>query len=211
MALPMKVPDHVRCPAAIHPLAHSPMPPMPDSPTDSSHHRRHGALLILALLALTLVASVDPATLVARQAALADPADVALADGASDLSRPIEIDWRVLGTLDYRSGRVNDVLRRLDGKLVRIPGFIVPLDDFAEEVTEFLLVPYYGACVHVPPPPPNQMVYVKLAGGKRTRMVWWDPVWIEGTLNVTMYKSIYGAAGFRLTGQRVTPYDGPAR
>lgn len=101
---------------------------------------------------------------------------------------------------------MSDALRRLDGKLVRLPGFIVPLDDYAEQVTEFLLVPYFGACVHVPPPPPNQMVYVAMGKGKRTRPSWWEPVWIEGTMQVVTVKSIYGAASFRITGQRVTPY-----
>ena len=54
----------------------------------------------------------------------------------------------------------------LDGLAVRIPGFIVPLDmDEEQRVTELFLVPYYGACLHMPPPPPNQMIYAKLERG----------------------------------------------
>ncbi len=52
------------------------------------------------------------------------------------------------------------VVEELNNKKIRIPGFMVPLVMTAEGVTSFILVPYMGACVHVPPPPPNQMVFV---------------------------------------------------
>ena len=52
------------------------------------------------------------------------------------------------------------VVDTFDGKRVKIPGFVVPLEGTAELTTEFLLVPYFGACIHVPPPPSNQIVYV---------------------------------------------------
>ncbi len=55
------------------------------------------------------------------------------------------------------------VVRELDGQRVKIPGFVVPLEsDEGGKMTEFFLVPYFGACIHVPPPPPNQIVYVTL-------------------------------------------------
>ncbi len=117
----------------------------------------------------------------------------------------IAVDWGVLATLDYRSGKVSDTLRALHGKQVRIPGFIVPLEDFQEEAKEFLLVPYFGACVRYPPPPPNQLVYAKMSGGK-TKLSWFEPVWIEGTLHVTKVDSPYGAAGFRMSVSRIAPY-----
>jgi uncharacterized protein len=126
-----------------------------------------------------------------------------------DLTRPVEITWSALGGLDYRSGRVSATLRRLDGQLVKLPGYIVPLEDDAQMITEFLLVPYFGACVHYPPPPPNQMVHVEMVPGAQTRMDWWRPVWIEGTLQIQNYDSPYGVAGFKLTGQRVVPYTPP--
>ena len=54
------------------------------------------------------------------------------------------------------------IVPKLDGQYIRLAGFIVPLNfDFdTETFSEFLLVPYYGACIHVPPPPSNQVVYV---------------------------------------------------
>ncbi len=121
-------------------------------------------------------------------------------------AEPVTIDWKVLGGLNYLTGEKTEALKKIDGQQVRVPGFIVPLDDFAEEVTEFLLVPYFGACVHVPPPPPNQMVYIKMKGGKKHKIGWWDPVYIEGTLSIEQYDSVFGAAGFQMEAVKVTEY-----
>ena len=117
----------------------------------------------------------------------------------------ITIDWRVLRTLDFRSGKHSDTLRFLEKRRVRIAGFIVPLEDFQERAKEFLLVPSFGQCVHLPPPPPNQMVHVTV--NRTIPISWRDPVWIEGTLQVIKYESVYGAAGFRMRVDRVTAYE----
>jgi hypothetical protein len=122
---------------------------------------------------------------------------------------PTEVDWRLLSTLDYRSGEASEELTALVGTTVKVPGFIVPLEDWAATVSEFLLVPYFGACVHTPPPPPNQLVYVKMEGGKKAKFEGWNPVWVEGTLRIESTENQYGAAGFRLEGMRVTPYEYP--
>jgi hypothetical protein len=117
------------------------------------------------------------------------------------------IDWRVLGGLDYIEGTTSDSLKKLDGKIVRIPGFVVPLDDFTEEGAEFLLVPYYGACVHTPPPPPNQIVFVTMEGRKNVKLTLFDAVWMEGRLRISTVESPYGAVGFQLEGLAVKPYS----
>jgi len=83
----------------------------------------------------------------------------------------------------------------------------VPLEDFASSATEFLLVPYVGACVHTPPPPPNQLVYVEMDGGKRAKMDGWEPVWLEGVLHVEDVKSVYGSTSYRVVGTAVIPYQ----
>jgi hypothetical protein len=146
--------------------------------------------------------SVRPAPL--AHALLDTPdAEAAVAVGApSDLPT---VTWGQLRALDIRTGDAG-ALRRLHGRKVRVPGFIVPLDDFQEEMAEFLLVPYYGACVHTPPPPANQMIFARTTG-KRVRVGWWQPVWLEGTLLITPYRSVYGEAGFRMTVDRVLPYE----
>jgi uncharacterized protein len=73
------------------------------------------------------------------------------------------------------------VVAELNGKRVRIGGYVVPLDFDATKVTEFLLVPFVGACIHVPPPPANQIIYVKSAAGIALKGEF-DPVYVTGTL-----------------------------
>ena len=169
---------------------------------------RRGALAAgLAALALGALPSAASASSFALpELGLGAPASAAAVVRATFADEPAAIDWKVLGNLDYVNGKVPESLKKLDGKLVKIPGFVVPLEDYEEEGAEFLLVPYFGACVHTPPPPPNQMVYVRMQGGKKIKFGWWDPVWMEGTLKIEHFESPYGAAGFQLTGMKVTPY-----
>ena len=119
----------------------------------------------------------------------------------------VNIDWRVLAGLDYSNGKATDTLKKLDGKLVRIPGFVVPLDDFQDEGAEFLLVPYYGACVHTPPPPPNQIVMVGMTGKKAIKLNLFDAVWLSGRLKIASVESPYGTVGYQLEGLKVEPYS----
>jgi hypothetical protein len=119
----------------------------------------------------------------------------------------INIDWRILAGLDYTNGKQTDTLKKLDGKVVRIPGFVVPLDDFQEDGAEFLLVPYYGACVHTPPPPPNQIVMVEMEGKKSIKMNLFDAVWMSGRLKIASVESPYGTVGYQLVGLTVEPYS----
>jgi uncharacterized protein len=95
----------------------------------------------------------------------------------------------------------------LGGKLVKIPGFIVPLNISSEGwVSEFFLVPYFGACIHVPPPPPNQIVYVKMEKGFRLHSIY-DPKWITGTLNSQTKSLPMASAAYSMTAQRVEAYE----
>ena len=120
---------------------------------------------------------------------------------------PIEVDWRLLAGLDYESGEMSDDLKAVVGNEAKVPGFMVPLEDYLERVTEFLLVPYVGACVHTPPPPPNQLVYVKLPKGERAKVEWWDPIWVEGVLTIDETENIYGSVSYTIDGARVTSYS----
>ncbi len=129
----------------------------------------------------------------------------AATDAPTEAGGAATVDWLMLASLDYATGRMSDTLRALAGTRVRVPGFIVPLDDFQDVVKEFLLVPYFGACVHTPPPPPNQIVFVRLRGDAQ-KVSLFDPVWIEGVLRIEQYQSVYGAVGFQLVAERVSPY-----
>jgi hypothetical protein len=124
---------------------------------------------------------------------------------------PVPIDWRTLAALDLETGRAPASLAALNGKRVVIAAFIVPLEDDMQQADEFLLVPYFGACVHTPPPPPNQMVYVKMRGRKTIKIGWWDPVMFEGILHLKQVESPYGASYFEMEGLESKPYTPPSK
>ncbi len=117
----------------------------------------------------------------------------------------VEVDWRLLGEMDYITAKASTELEALNGQRIKMPGFIVPLEDNAKTVSEFLLVPSPQACIHVPAPPPNQMVYVKMDSGAKAEVPY-GPVWVYGTLNIVTKKSMYGDASFELIGDFVEPY-----
>jgi hypothetical protein len=97
------------------------------------------------------------------------------------------------------------------GQLVRLPGYLVPLEETKEGIKEFLLVPYFGACIHSPPPPANQIVHVlpkTAAKGLRSM----DTVWVTGVLAAVRTDSYMGVSGYRIEATQVAPYaERPAR
>ena len=95
----------------------------------------------------------------------------------------------------------------LEGQRVKLPGFVVPLEMDAKKIDQFLLVPYYGACIHVPPPPPNQTVYVVTHEGKGFEGKLFDVVWVTGTMRVERLSSDLAEAGYRLENATVAPYE----
>ena len=125
--------------------------------------------------------------------------------GSSANAHAAEVDWRQLGELDYITGKAPANLSALDGKEVRIPGFMVPLEDNAQRVTEFLLVPSPQACIHVPPPPPNQMVLVEMDESSNAK-VEFGPIWIYGKLMLHSKRHQYGESSFTMKGMHIEPY-----
>ena len=102
----------------------------------------------------------------------------------------------------------------LDGKTIRIPGYVLPLEFSGSKVTEFLLVPWVGACIHTPPPEPNQIVYVKADKAFDIRRTF-DAVWVTGRLATAGSKRsvqiVDGSAdidvGYSLRASLVEPYQ----
>lgn len=95
----------------------------------------------------------------------------------------------------------------LDNARIRIAGFVVPLDAEGETFHEFLLVPYFGACIHTPPPPANQVIHVTMTTpAKGIRMM--DAVWVSGQLHTAISDTVMGTSGYRMDGQAVSPYQG---
>ena len=95
---------------------------------------------------------------------------------------------------------------KLDGKIVKIPGYIVPLDYSGTGVTEFMLVPYVGACIHVPPPPPNQLVYVTTDKPWDT-MTLWEPVWVTGEIVIKSQTNEWAETGYEISADKIEFYD----
>lgn len=96
------------------------------------------------------------------------------------------------------------VVTELNGKHVQIGGYVVPLDFEATSVKEFLLVPFVGACIHVPPPPSNQIIYVKSAEGFEITGAF-DPVTVTGTLKTETAFTGLADAGYSIEAQQVEP------
>jgi len=96
----------------------------------------------------------------------------------------------------------------LDGKRVKLAGFVVPLERKGDAVLELLLVPYFGACIHTPPPPANQIVHVVLKKpAEGLKMM--DAFWVSGTLSLQHGDSSLGIYGYRMTGERLDAYGLP--
>ncbi len=99
------------------------------------------------------------------------------------------------------------VNKKLAGLMVRIPGFIVPTEiDSDGRLREFFLVPYFGACIHVPPPPPNQMIYVKLWSPVFLQSTF-DPYYITGKLTIERADTELGSSAYAMSGQALEPYQ----
>jgi len=93
----------------------------------------------------------------------------------------------------------------LNNAHIKIPGFIIPIDISAEGVTSFVLVPYAGACIHVPPPPPNQLVFVS------TKVPWpserlWEAVWVTGTMQNQLQSTEVADTGYSLEADNIEFY-----
>ena len=112
--------------------------------------------------------------------------------------------WMSGPTQATRATQPPAVVESLNGKRVNIGGYVVPLAFDSTSVKEFLLVPFVGACIHVPPPPPNQIVYVKVAKGFEVKSLF-EPVWVTGQLTTTVQFTGLADAGYTLEAERVAP------
>ena len=105
------------------------------------------------------------------------------------------------------------LLFELDKEVIKLPGYVLPLDFDGTAVKSFLLVPYVGACIHTPPPPPNQIVYVEMAKAYESEKLF-EPVWVTGRITVGMDKKsltlVDGSddvdVGYSLQATKIEPY-----
>lgn len=106
----------------------------------------------------------------------------------------------------YQALTSSKVKTEYHNRKVRIAGFIVPLDFNAEQaMISFFLVPYFGACIHLPPPPPNQIIYVTYPKGLKFDFLM-TPFWVEGTLETKSNTHELGASAYAMTAVNMTEY-----
>ncbi|ASU23127.1 MULTISPECIES: DUF3299 domain-containing protein [Vibrio] len=110
------------------------------------------------------------------------------------------------GDMTAAQSKIGGVRKELNGSVVKIPGFVIPLEGDANNVTEFLLVPYFGACIHVPPPPPNQIIYVKYPQGAPIQQLW-DVIYLIGTLKTESVSHDLAETGYVIEGTAIEEYD----
>jgi len=119
-----------------------------------------------------------------------------------------EVTWADLRELNIETGAASPRLQSAHGRRVRVRGFMVPLDDDDFEVTQFLLVPFPGACIHTPPPPANQLIWVKTRRGVKVPAMLFQAFLVEGVLMISVAESPYGKAGYEFVAERVVRAEG---
>jgi hypothetical protein len=98
------------------------------------------------------------------------------------------------------------VVSEMDGKAIRIPGFIVPLEfNDDKTVSQFFLVPFFGACIHVPPPPPNQVIHVTSSNGVKLENLY-TPHWVSGVVNSVFIENEIATATYAMDAVDVEVY-----
>lgn len=122
-----------------------------------------------------------------------------------------QFDAQGMPAIDHSGGvmeqsKLGSVRQELNGSKVKIPGFVIPLEGDANTVTEFLLVPYFGACIHVPPPPPNQIIYVNFPKGAPIQQLW-DVIYVIGELQTETVSHDLAETGYVIQGIEIAEYD----
>ncbi|WP_310619075.1 DUF3299 domain-containing protein [Flexibacterium corallicola] len=95
---------------------------------------------------------------------------------------------------------------KFNDKLVRLPGFVIPLDFESTRISTFILAPFVGACIHMPPPPPNQLVLVNAKQPYATEG-FFEPVYVTGRFKLTATDTDLAQIGYTLTADKIEPYE----
>jgi len=162
-----------------------------------------------------------------RRSVLASIAAIGVVPHAAWAEEFIDLDWddllplndtqtavspQGLGLLDHSNLPVSPaqpvstgVRDEWNGKVVRLPGFVVPIDQKGTAVTAFILVPYAGACVHVPPPPANQLVFVTAQTPYQSEGLY-SPVNVTGMFGVSSISTQLADVGYALSADKIEPY-----
>ncbi|MBL3555720.1 DUF3299 domain-containing protein [Marinobacter sp. JB05H06] len=176
--------------------------------TDGQRKRLAVPLSVLAALVFATALSIVTTASAKEAAAEIDWLELMPAEDLNLLENMPEVTHEGDGPAalpdEIMTGRV---VPEMEGRSGRIPGFVVPLKTTQDmRILEFFLVPYYGACIHVPPPPPNQIIHVKYKEGFKLEALY-DPVWIEGTLQIEKTENDVASSSYSIIAESVTPYE----
>ena len=145
---------------------------------------------------INLMPEEDLDALLAPPSYVTDIEDGSLED---EISNQIENAFGAVNDDRYQQALTSThIIPEMEGQAIRIAGFIVPLEfDDDQTITQFFLVPFFGACIHVPPPPPNQMIFVSYPKGLKLNALY-DPFWISGILRTTLVENEMATAAYSM-------------
>ena len=123
----------------------------------------------------------------------------------ADVIKVAEIGWDDLSGYDFKAGKLSSELENKLKQNVKIAGFLVPLGGDVASIKEVLLVATRGACIHVPAPPPNLVIHVKLNKPMHLKNLR-GPMWIFGSLEVETSKTEWATAGWKMESFKVEAY-----
>ncbi|MFT5117199.1 MAG: hypothetical protein ACI9NY_000728 [Kiritimatiellia bacterium] len=130
---------------------------------------------------------------------LADSVDQAISSSKAPITQEEQRYYDALQSVSIKE--------ELRNKNIRIAGFVVPVEYGDNQViTEFFLVPYFGACIHMPAPPPNQIIYVKYSAGLTIDALY-DPFWIEGQLLTAIVENDIALSAYSIKADNIKPYE----
>ncbi len=161
--------------------------------------RRQLITTALASAALPQTAMAKAATEITWDDLLAPGVAYAEIIGEGEMDERNDV-WRPI--FDANGTKLNPIL---DGAYIKMPGFIIPIKLSDDGVTDFVLVPYVGACLHVPPPPPNQLVFVS------SKTPWpnddlWEAVWVTGLMTHELQSTEVAETGYALKADAMEVY-----
>ena len=175
-----------------------------------TRNKMWGSFLIIALLPSVVPSIAAETARVTEWLELMPQSDIEAIEALPPVSHVPIADFDEDGNLVFDRPEVfssTNTVSKMANKHIKIAGFVVPVE-FTDDmlITEFFLVPYFGACIHVPPPPPNQIIYVKYKKGLKTEIIY-DPFWVSGKLTIENVKHDIAHSSYSMLANKIEVYE----